>query len=398
MRESLADIAARNSRLARDSQRARVRLGQKNRYPRWHVPMETERESGNWLLTYLDLLTLLLVMMLVLLAYAHLNPKAAHAGPDAHAPAAPVALARPLGGMAPADWGMPLPVSAVPTAPSRWPAPEQAPLPGTGPVDAAADAGAIAQDPEAPASPLPADAASATRQPAPGPLPTVAAAASGEAQAPAAGPLTDAASTIPPAPSSGDAAPSAPVSVDSAPTFADPAPAATDTAPASADPGPASPAPASKAAPPRGDAPPSLEDLGLAELGKDVAVIVNKESISLRISSEILFSSGQAALTPAGLGVLDTLAAALNRNAYRIAVEGHTDPVPIRTDRFPSNWELSTARATSVLRALESRGIAARRLRATGYADTRPIASNDQASGRAANRRVELILETRPAP
>src|SRR5690606_2890044 len=140
-------------------------------------------------------------------------------------------------------------------------------------------------------------------------------------------------------------------------------------------------------------APPSLEDLGLDGLDELIDVIINEESVSFRINNEILFTSGQADLMPSGLEVLTRLAEVLARNDYQIAVEGHTDPIPIQNDRFPSNWELSTRRATSVLRHLQSQGISASRLRATGYADTRPIAPNDSPAGRAFNRRVELIME-----
>jgi chemotaxis protein MotB len=81
-----------------------------------------------------------------------------------------------------------------------------------------------------------------------------------------------------------------------------------------------------------------------------------------------------------------------------LSVEGHTDNVPI-SGRFPSNWELSTARATTVLRELiEHHGIPADRLQAAGYADERPVASNDTPDGRAANRRVELVVLADVAP
>ena len=79
---------------------------------------------------------------------------------------------------------------------------------------------------------------------------------------------------------------------------------------------------------------------------------------------------------------------------YRVVIEGHTDNMPIQTERFPSNWELSTDRASSVVRHFQGQCIAAARMRATGYADTWPIASKDTAQGRATNRHVEVILET----
>jgi len=131
-------------------------------------------------------------------------------------------------------------------------------------------------------------------------------------------------------------------------------------------------------------------------LGEEVDVLVHEASVSFRIDSETLFASGKTRLTPAGVAVLDKLVEVLARSNGRIAVEGHSDTVPIHTAQFPSNWELSANRAASVLRYLLARGIAPERLRATGYADTRPIAENDTPAGRAVNRRVELVLETLP--
>ncbi len=141
-----------------------------------------------------------------------------------------------------------------------------------------------------------------------------------------------------------------------------------------------------------------LEGLPLDKLGKDIDVVVSEGTVSFRISSEILFSSGQADLSLAGLGVLQKLVPVLNSTPHRIAVEGHTDAVPIRSGRYPSNWELSGARAGSVVRYLESNGVASNRLRAVGYADTRPLDDNGTAEGRARNRRVELIMERPDKP
>lgn len=131
-------------------------------------------------------------------------------------------------------------------------------------------------------------------------------------------------------------------------------------------------------------------------LGDDIQVIVNEGSISFRISSEILFGSGRAELEDAGLEVIDRLVPTLAANAFRIVVEGHTDNLPIQTERFPSNWELSASRASSVVRYLQLAGIEATRLSATGYADTRPLADNADERGLASNRRVELVMQTEP--
>ncbi len=129
-------------------------------------------------------------------------------------------------------------------------------------------------------------------------------------------------------------------------------------------------------------------------LGDDIEVIVNDGSISFRISSEILFGSGRAELEDAGLDVIDRLVPTLAAGGHRIIVEGHTDNLPIQTERFPSNWELSASRASSVVRYLQLAGIESTRLSATGYADTRPLANNGDEQGRASNRRVELIMQT----
>jgi len=140
--------------------------------------------------------------------------------------------------------------------------------------------------------------------------------------------------------------------------------------------------------------PDPLAGLLLDNLGKNIEVVVNKGTVSFRISSEVLFNSGEAKLSAPGLAVMGHLVPVLGRGArYRVVVEGHTDNVPIQTERFPSNWELSTGRAASVVRYLQSQGIEPARMRATGYADTRPIASNGTPQGRAANRHVEVTLE-----
>ncbi|TFH86714.1 flagellar motor protein MotB [Billgrantia azerbaijanica] len=123
-----------------------------------------------------------------------------------------------------------------------------------------------------------------------------------------------------------------------------------------------------------------------------VSVAEGQQGITLRIDDNLLFASGQAQLTAQGREVLTSLHEVLSAFEGEISVEGHTDDVPIATARFPSNWELSTARAIAVLRFLTELGVASERLRAVGYADTRPLESNATAQGRAANRRVELLL------
>ncbi|AUG09851.1 OmpA family protein [Pseudomonas sp. S09G 359] len=136
-----------------------------------------------------------------------------------------------------------------------------------------------------------------------------------------------------------------------------------------------------------------LNELPLDKLGNDIEVVTNESSVSFRISSEILFPSGQSDLNLGGLAVLRQLIPVLDSVPHKVIVAGHTDTQDIRSARFPSNWELSGARAGSVVRYLQANGIHPERLAAIGYADTRPLADNTTTEGRARNRRVELILE-----
>lgn len=263
----------------------------KDRYARWHVDETVESDAENWLLSYLDLITLLLAMLVVMLAVSRLHGGFQDAGEQ------PVDLVGSLAAKGLPAYDGEYAEFDTPAIPASW-----------------ADAGQ-------PAASTPAAAAGAP-------------AAEGEVLAQATPPL--------------------------------------------------------KA--------PSKESLGLGDLGKSVDVIINEQSVSFRISNELLFPSGQATLSPSGLDVIKRLATILNKNEYQVSVEGHSDPVPIQTRQFASNWELSSSRATSVLRELVRDGVAGSRLRAVGYAETRPIESNDTPAGRAANRRVELIMDiTAPA-
>lgn len=132
-------------------------------------------------------------------------------------------------------------------------------------------------------------------------------------------------------------------------------------------------------------------------LGQDVDVSVVKGRVNLRVKDNILFSSGDAALSGPGQTLINRLAERLKSGTYPISVQGHTDNRPIHTLQYPSNWELSAARAASVVQQLIAQGVQPDRLSAVGYADTRPIAPNTTATGRAENRRVDLELQL-PAP
>ncbi|XKH01887.1 OmpA family protein [Marinobacter nauticus] len=133
-----------------------------------------------------------------------------------------------------------------------------------------------------------------------------------------------------------------------------------------------------------------LQEAGLAE---QVDVVLQEGGVNLRIGSEILFASGTATLSNDGMSQLEKLAPLLSETDYQLMVAGHTDNIPISSPRYPSNWELSSARAGSVVRLFESQGISPARMQATGFADTRPLARNDTERGRARNRRVELVLQ-----
>lgn len=117
------------------------------------------------------------------------------------------------------------------------------------------------------------------------------------------------------------------------------------------------------------------------------------EGLALTVVDRILFDLGEAEVKPEAKALLDRIANILNSYPGRgVRIEGHTDTVPIRTARFPSNWELSTARAHAVRRYLTEQGVSPERIAVTGYGEFRPIAPNDTPEGRAKNRRVEVIL------
>ncbi|MFD2189683.1 OmpA/MotB family protein [Pistricoccus aurantiacus] len=117
------------------------------------------------------------------------------------------------------------------------------------------------------------------------------------------------------------------------------------------------------------------------------------KGIRLRIQDQLLFSTGRGTLRRSGYRTVKQLLEIVERYDGEVSVEGHTDNLGINTFYYPSNWELSTARATAIVRYFLEAGIDPSRVRAIGYADTRPLASNETAEGRAANRRVEVILK-----
>lgn len=149
------------------------------------------------------------------------------------------------------------------------------------------------------------------------------------------------------------------------------------------------------------------EQQGFEDLKKRLDEIARKKGLSGRVrtritsdglqirilTDELLFDSGSAVLKPAGLPLLQDagrLLAAEGR--HPVTVSGHTDSEPISTRQFPSNWELSTARATAVLHAVQKAGVAGKRMTAAGRAQLDPIADNDSPAGRVLNRRVEILI------
>ena len=122
-----------------------------------------------------------------------------------------------------------------------------------------------------------------------------------------------------------------------------------------------------------------------------------RDRLTINMVDRVLFDSGQAQVKPAGVQVLKQVADVLNKiTDKQIRIEGHTDNVPISSklqNRFKTNWELSAARATTVVRYLiDQGGVDRQYLSAVGYADTHPLASNDTEEGRSSNRRIEIVL------
>ena len=138
----------------------------------------------------------------------------------------------------------------------------------------------------------------------------------------------------------------------------------------------------------------SLQD----EIAKgNITIQQVRDRLTINMVDRVLFDSGRAQIKPAGLKVLKQVSDVLNKvTDKQIRIEGHTDNVPISTklqDRFKTNWELSTARATTVVRYLiDQGGVQPQTLSAVGYADTPPIAGNDTEEGRTSNRRIEIVL------
>ena len=130
------------------------------------------------------------------------------------------------------------------------------------------------------------------------------------------------------------------------------------------------------------------------DLSDSVDLEVKADQINLSIDGRFLFESGKAELKDSARIIFNNMTQIFRENPdYRIAIRGHTDDLPIETIQFPSNWELSAIRATTVLRYFIQQGVDPERMTATGYADFIPLLPNITPENRARNRRVEFVLE-----
>lgn len=326
----------------------------------------TDDNDGGWLVSFVDILMLLLTLFVLLLAmsqmHRHRSTQAAAARHTAHS--AP-------------HRGSPAKPTAAP-AQVRTAAPRPA-------------------KPKLPANVTPAVAPAAPTLPAsPAPQPVVA------KKAPV---------NLPPTLLAAVTAPAAEHIVGQAPAAAEPSPAGNPAKAAAAPKTPAVPSaapgtvaqqtPASDKSAPTVPAAPASAKTAFsvpAAIRNQVEVVASANKVNLVVKDDVLFAPGSARLRPTGRTVLTHIADLLSHDSYPVSVQGYTDDTPIHTDRFPSNWELSTARATVVTRFLIGHGIASDRLSAVGYGATRPRASNATAAGRARNRRVSLVVHLhRPA-
>lgn len=166
-------------------------------------------------------------------------------------------------------------------------------------------------------------------------------------------------------------------------------------------------APAARPQPKSGTVRSSVDDQpkNLFELQLELAALIgaDRDNVELKMRAEphavaislgdrILFDLGKADLKPAARDLLRRLAGPLSGTRHALTIEGHTDNLPIQSAQFPSNWELSSARASAVARFFIEDGFPKERIRVVGLADTRPVASNNTENGRKKNRRVVILV------
>lgn len=129
-------------------------------------------------------------------------------------------------------------------------------------------------------------------------------------------------------------------------------------------------------------------------LGKDreLEILTTEAGVVIRLSGQISFELGKAKLRIEAQTILDKVVPLLKEHSHPVHVEGHTDNLPIHSEEFTSNWELSAVRAINVVKYLQNKGISKDRLVAAGYGEYRPLAANDTPEHRALNRRVEIVV------
>lgn len=144
----------------------------------------------------------------------------------------------------------------------------------------------------------------------------------------------------------------------------------------------------------------TLEELAYEfNLKNEIRLALTHEGLVMRMSEHTLFGLGSADITAEALPLLQKVGAIISKTAYLIRIEGHTDNLPIHTERYPSNWELSTARAVNVLRYfIKNHDVDPRRLAAEGFSEFHPLVANDTAENREKNRRVEIIFIKKEQP
>ncbi len=128
-------------------------------------------------------------------------------------------------------------------------------------------------------------------------------------------------------------------------------------------------------------------------LENEINLEMTDRGLTIRFTGKVLFDLGEADIKNSAYSILDKMAGFVKGVPHEVIVEGHTDNWPISNDKFPSNWELSTTRATNVIRYfIENNSVNPERLSAAGYAEYKPLAPNDTEDNRAINRRVDMII------
>lgn len=126
---------------------------------------------------------------------------------------------------------------------------------------------------------------------------------------------------------------------------------------------------------------------------RNINIIREPRGLLIRLNDTVLFDRGSDIIKSKALNILDKIAGILKDQTNSIRIEGHTDNLPIKTDKFPSNWELSTARAVNIIKYLvTAQHFDPNRLSAVGYGEYVPISDNDTEAGRASNRRVDIVV------